>query len=241
MAAKNTKTTVAVVASVVVVAAVAVIGFRRVDSPRRAQAEGRQEIDQHLAAPVDMTMSYTTPASRLDQITQFPAWKAVPRGFQTFDNVPFKIGGMICLWGGGNAKAGLVFPEQLEGIEVKQKFETLYVYHAAFYGAPAGTTVYSVVFRYQDGSAATNQICYGTDVLDWYSPRTSGNIGPTGPRSRLAWHGQAESGQPLRFCITAVENPQPSMEVETIDLYSCKHQPAACVMAMTPGKAGLMK
>jgi hypothetical protein len=41
--------------------------------------------------------------------------------------------------------------------------------------------------------------------------------------------------------VTAIKNPQPSLAVETIDLYSCKSRTAACIMAMTPGKSGLMK
>jgi len=67
---------------------------------------------------------------------------------------------------------------------------------------------------------------------------------PTGPHSRLAWHGVYSSGrytQPLRFCLTALKNPQPSLEVTSIDLYSGKSITAACIMAMTPGKSGLMQ
>lgn len=240
MTRSTIKILAAITVAVVVIAVVAVVVIRWANPKRRSEAAGRRAIEKHLAAPVDMTASYTTPASYLDQITQFPAWKAVPRGSQTFANVPFEIGGMICLWGEGNAKNGLVFPEQLLDIQVKQKFETLYVYHATFFTAPKGTPVYEMVFRYEDGSSATNQLCYGTDVVDWYAPR-QGNISPSGPRSRLAWKGVSESGQPLRFCITAVENPQPSLEVSTIDLYSSKHQPAGCIMAMTPGHSGLMQ
>jgi hypothetical protein len=47
--------------------------------------------------------------------------------------------------------------------------------------------------------------------------------------------------QPLRLCLTAIKNPQPSLEVKTVDLFSCKSRTAACIMAMTPGKSGLMK
>jgi hypothetical protein len=47
--------------------------------------------------------------------------------------------------------------------------------------------------------------------------------------------------EPLQFNLTAVENPQPSLEVTTIDLYYCKSRSAACILAMTTGRSGLMK
>jgi hypothetical protein len=185
-----------------------------------------------------------TPASYFKQIKQFPAWRAVPIGFQTFCHVPLQIEGMICLYGEGNAQMGLKFPETWLGIPINQKLETLYVYHATFFVSPNGTPVYDLVFRYEDGSSATNQILYGDDVLDWYAKRGNTGIGPTSQRSKLAWHGEADLGtrkQPLQFCLTAVENPYPDITVTAMDLYSCKSQSAACILAFTPGRSGLMR
>ena len=187
-------------------------------------------------APVDLTATYTTPASYFDQITSFPAWKTVPRGEQVFNHVTFQIGGMICLWGGGNASAGLVFPESRPGIPMHQKFDKLYLLHGAFCTSPSGSPVYEIVFRYADDSSATNQILYGDDVLDWYTSRGRPVAGPTGPNSQLAWHGDNSGDaavQPVRFCMTAVKNPQPLTEVRSIDLYSSKGRSAACILAFS--------
>ena len=227
---------------VVVVGGVFFIKWLR-DPQRIATAKGERIIAQNLAAPLDMTSRIQTPASTFSQIKQFPAWQFVPIGFQTFCNVPLQIDGMICLYGEGNARAGLKFPETCTGIPMNQKFETLYVYHAAFYVSPRGTPVYVIVFRYEDGSSATNQLLYSDDVLDWYANGGKKVVGPTAARSKLAWHGGAGPGegkQPLRFCLTAVENPFPDTTVTAIDLYSCKNQSAACILAFTPGRAGLM-
>jgi hypothetical protein len=38
-----------------------------------------------------------------------------------------------------------------------------------------------------------------------------------------------------------MENPHPDKEVTTIDFVSSKTQAAACILAVTTGKAGLMK
>jgi hypothetical protein len=133
--------------------------------------------------PLDLTTNYTTPASYFDQITQFPAWQTVPRGHQVFDGVPLNIGGMMCLWGEGNAtKLHIIFPESITGIVVKQKFEALYVYHGSFFQSPAGTPVCAVVFRYEDGSSATNLMLYGKDIIDWVANNDGQPV--IGPRAK---------------------------------------------------------
>jgi hypothetical protein len=45
----------------------------------------------------------------------------------------------------------------------------------------------------------------------------------------------------VRFCLTAIANPQPSITVTSMDWFSCKNQTSACIMAMTIGRSGLMQ
>jgi hypothetical protein len=242
---KWSKSKIAVGSTALVLIAVgAVFFFKWLRDPQRVAAEtGEHLIAEKLAVPLDMTQRIQTPAVRFKNITQFPAWQSVPIGSQTFCNVPIQIDGMICLYGEGNAKMGLKFPEVWPDIPINQKFETLYVYHCTFMAVPTGTPVYDLVFRYEDGSSVTNEILYGKDVLDWYSFGAK-VAGPTAARSKLAWKGEADLGakkQALRFCLTAVENPFPNVMVTTVDLYSRKTESAACIQAFTPGRAGLMK
>jgi hypothetical protein len=125
---------------------------------------------------------------------------------------------------------------------VKRVFETLYVYHATFFESPEQTPVYDIVLHYSDGTTSTEKIIYGDDVRDWYYVFGTQAV-PLDPRSKLAWHGYYSDGnaaQALRFCLTAIENPRPKLEVISIDLVSCKQQSAGCVMAMTTGKSGLI-
>jgi hypothetical protein len=207
-------------------------------------ARGERAIANHIATPVDLTSYYGTSAYYFDLIMSVPAWQTVPRWFQVFDNVPLEIGGMICLWGERSAKGGVVLPEQVLGINVNRRFETLYVCHGAFFASSDKTPVCEVVFRYEDGSSVTNQLLYGSDILDWNVKRSGTATGPTGPHSKLAWEGGTFTpGKklPLRFCLTAIENPQPSLEVTTIDLFSCKSKTAPCILALTTGRSGLMK
>src|SRR5208282_3456990 len=144
----------------------------------------------------------------------------------------------------GNAKAGNVFPEEVLGIAVNQKFETLYVYHCTFYGSPKNTPVYDLVFRYEDGDSATNTIRYGVDTLDFNTPGGKKIVGPSGHDTKVAWVGSSftpDGKHPLLFSLTAIKNPRPSITVTSIDLFSSKNQSAGVILAMTAGPAGLMK
>jgi RNA polymerase sigma factor (sigma-70 family) len=247
MAWTKTKTAIVVGAGVLLATSTTtLVLFRHEIQARLVLASGMRAVANHIAVPIDLTAHYGMPASDFARQTAFPAWQTVPRGFQVFDHVPLQIDGAISLWGAGDTKAGIVFPEQVRGIQVNRKFETLYVYHGAFYMSPMGTPVCEVVFHYEDGSSATNQLIYGSDILNWRvnSDRTAKGIGPTSPKSKLAWVGGTaipKKHSPLRFCLTAIENPQPALEVTSIDLYSCKANTAATIMAMTTGRAGMME
>ena len=202
-----------------------------------------QEADTTGAVPIDLTGLYGMKAAAFDRNTRYP-WPAVPRGLQTFANVPLDIGGAMMLWGERNSAMGLNFPEQITGIPVERKFETLYILHATFFEDKPGTPVYEVVFRYDDGTSAAEAIVSGGDTRDWFADRAKGMFGPSSPRSTLAWDADAKMGertQPIRFCLTAIANPHPDKEVTTIDLVSSRSQAAACILAMTTGGSGLMR
>lgn len=242
MAWINTKKA-GVFGTVVLLALVAttVIVFRHKITNQIARAGGRRAIANHLAAPLDLTGNYIGSASTFNQSR---IWKAVPIGFQVFHHVPLQIEGTLCLWGDGNTKMKDIFPEQILGIPVNQKFETLYVYHCTFFGSPNNTPVYNLVFRYEDDYSVTNTIRYGVDTLDFNTPGGKTKTGPTGTNSTVAWVGGSftEDGKrPLLFCLTAIENPKPFLEVKTIDLISCKNKSAGVILALTAGRSGLMK
>ena len=229
------------------------IVYRHEIGYRFALAGGRRTIANHVAEPLDLTGNYGSPASVFKSGREW--WGTVPSGFQVFDHVPLQIEGLLCLWGERNAAGGANFPEQALGIPVNRKFEALYIYQTTLFPSADNTPVYEVVWRYEDGSSATNQLRYGSDILEVGgnpSERASRVSGPdhktandpTGPNSRLAWMGGTRTqgeNRPMRFCLTAIANPQPTEQVASIDLYSCKSESAPCILAMTTGQTGLMK
>jgi hypothetical protein len=202
---------------------------------------GKRAVANHIATPVDLTSYYGAPASAFENSPSF--WGKLPWEFQVFRHVPLQIDGIMYLWGEGNAKMGNDFPEQILGIAVNQRFETLYVYHCTFFGSPKNTPVYDLVFRYDNGDSATNTIRYGVDTLDFNTPGKR-TVPPSSPNTKVGWVGSSftpDGRRPLLFSLTAIKNPQPSLKVASIDLFSCKKQSAGVILAMTTGPSGLMK
>ena len=225
----------------VVLLAVVVIVFRHKITNQIALAGGRRAVANHTAVPLDLNDIYDRSASTFHKS---PVWEDTPIGFQVFHHVPLQIDGYQLLWGEGNAQTGGVFPEQVLGIAVNQKFETLYVYHCTFYGSPNNTPVYNLVFRYEDDYSVTNTIRYGIDTLDFNTPGSIKNAGPTGTNSKVAWVGGSftpDGKRPLLFSLTAIENPKPFLQVKSIDLFSSKNRSAGIILALTAGRSGLMK
>lgn len=215
------------------------------EQPKDPQPVSKQAKPAKVEAdPLDLAEHCRIKAAAFDKIKQFP-WPAVPRGSQTFAGVPLEISGAVLLWGERNTKNGQVYPEQIKDIPINRKFETLYVCHAAFFEGKPGSPMCEIVFHYNDDTTASDKILCGDDAREWFADRKMLPLGPSGPRSTLAWDGDAklpqDRTQAIRFCLTAIANPHPGKEVTTIDLVSPKTQTAACILGMTTGKPGLLK
>ena len=209
------------------------------------QAPARDAAVGASAQPVDLTRFYQTRASSFERIKSFP-WRVVPRGSQTLGSVPLAIDGIICLWGEANAKNRAVFPEKVDDIPVNRKFDTLYVYHAAFYASRDGSPVYHLTLNYDNGISSMMTICYGAHLRDWYQTPDEPVSELTDTKSKMVWRGanpDSQAGYPikLRFFITPITNPRPTLEVKSISLASAKGNSAGCILAMTTGPAGLLK
>ncbi len=196
------------------------------------------------AEPLDLTDSYQSLASNFDK-SRWP-WRAVPRGSKTLGNVPLTIGGSIVLWGEANAKIGMVYPEKVDDIPVKRKFDTLYVYHATFFESRSGSPVYHLTMQYANDTSSMTTICYGAHVRDWYQEANEPVSELTDSKSKMVWRGDNPDSKPnrpqkLRFFITPLPNPRPHLEVKSISLASAKGNSAACILAMTTGPDDLLK
>ena len=192
---------------------------------------------------LDLSKFLLMKAENFAKSTRHP-WPVVPTGKQTFVGVPVEIQGATMLWGQRNADAGSKYPEAVTGIPCQQKFAALHILQSTFYEGAPGEPSFEVVLNYQGGEKQTDAILCGEDTHDWFVKAGEKMPGPSAKRSTLAWTGTGKSGQrdqDIRFCLTAIENKYPDRLVETIDLVSAKKQTAGCILAITVGKAGLLK
>ena len=192
-------------------------------------------------APVELVDFY-------DKDSTFDApgcWQAVPRGDQTFGHIPFRIAGLIELWGEGPGTIGRNYRQSVEGIPVRGKFQSLYVLHGSSFITPNGTPIAQVVLHYADGTKATNFIRYGDDSRDWWEPLSEHNPLPTNSPSQIVWRGDHPSlpdwVKSLRLFGTAIPNPKPDSEVQGVDLVSTRSRTTWVVLALTTGPSGAMR
>lgn len=212
--------------------------------PAAGSTKPTADVVSSKGEPIDLTERYLVPMETLIKSPQFP-WRDCPRGEITLGNVPLKIGGFITLWGERNAQKGQPFPESYTGIKVGRKFDALYVYDTSFHIAKDGTPIAKLIFQYADGTSAETEICFGTHCRDWWQD-AKGPEDVTDAKSKCVWNGLsslAPADRPLvlQFFISEIANPNPKLEVATIDLVSSKGPCALCLMAMTTGPAGLLK
>src|SRR5689334_10134083 len=130
-------------AVLILLAVVAVALILNLRSPSRASRlpSGQSAAPQQPSNPIELVTFY-------DHDPSFDApgcWQAVPRGLQTLANIPFRVGGVIQLWGEGPAGIGRNYREAVEGIPTTGKFATLYVLHGASFTTMDGTPIAEVV------------------------------------------------------------------------------------------------
>lgn len=192
---------------------------------------------------LDLSKYLVLKPENFEKIKQYP-WAVTPIGQQTFAGVPLEIQGATILWGERNADRGQKYPETVTGIPCQQTFDTLYILHCVFFEAAEGDPSFEIVLNGEGGETQRDVIVCGEDSKDWWVNDPNEALGPSGERSTLAWTGTGKANgrdQDVRFCLTAIDNKQPDRLVTTIDLVSSKKQAAGVILAMTLGKAGLLK
>jgi len=151
----------------------------------------------------------------------------LPKGRHVFSGVPFEVGGILQLSGKKVQEWGRKeYPEAINGIKLGKRCQRLHLLHGAggVYD-PEGLTIGKIVLYYADKSSREFEIENGIHVRDWWgNPKQT----VTAKNSTLAWTGTNPAlkkyGGPkpgsLRIYKTTFENPQPDIEIATIDYVS---------------------
>jgi hypothetical protein len=159
----------------------------------------------------------------------------LPRGLQLFNGVPFDIRGVIQL---GGEEATVVFPSQINGIAVRQRFKRLNVLHAATLPRETSRNVASYFLQYANDQINEIRVVYGKNTADWWFDPKEGPDAPSAPKNALiAWTGENQAvkayGKLLHIYQMSWDNPLPDIEVVSITLISRMNVPAPFIIAIT--------
>jgi hypothetical protein len=158
----------------------------------------------------------------------------LPQKRREYGGVPFQVGpGYVRLQGTNRRE----LPKEVSDVHVGMKFDRLHVLHGTEYGAfgdathrfhvAEGTEIGRYRVRYADGSERTVAVLYGWDVRDSWNWDRSRPVS----RGKVVWTGSspgaAKEGVSLRLYLTTWDNPQPDLEVKSIDLVSALNTAAS--------------
>lgn len=189
--------------------------------------------------PLNLARHYVT---HWDAIKPGTSWDAAPKGRQTFDGVPFEVGGLLELSGMGVLRENKRFPSRVEGIPVGGRVGGLHLLHGAAYDATDGTPIGRLVLHYADGETRDLPIRYGIHSRNWWveSSELSGAIGD--PATRVAWTGRSPESDArdatLRLFQTRFVNPRPDQPVTSLDVVSLLVRASPVILALTVESSG---
>jgi hypothetical protein len=170
----------------------------------------------------------------------------LPAGVHTFGGVPFDVQGRVQLMGRGLSKVGRFYPSKALGIQVARRCERVHLLHGAscvsVEDAVSRVGIARLVLHYADGSARKLGIVAGEHVLDWWGPivKTGVADGQTsGASTELAWAevdtepALSRPGGCFRLYQTTFANPQPELELLSIDYESTMTNAAPFLVGLT--------
>lgn len=167
----------------------------------------------------------------------------LPVGDVTLGGVRFDVRGAVVLRltdAEGTAGQALwrTVPDQARGLAIRRPLQRLHLLQAAVrFGVADGTPIARLVWHYRDGAHRQTDIVYGRDVRDWWQGGTRGDPRTESERGRVVWTGTnpvaTKYGSTLRLYLSSYDNPQPEVEVSSIDLVSTMARTGLFVVAIT--------
>ena len=161
-------------------------------------------------------------------------FQALPKGAQSFQGVPFRVGRPVVVTGVDAARVGDFFAPAVTGLPVGRAVRHIHLLHATTFVEKDGTPLAKMVFHYADGSEASVRLGYGVHARAWTVPRLEKRSALYDANSQPAWteaDERRDSG--LRLFQTALENPKPSEVVTRIDVVSLFSHATPFIAAIT--------
>jgi len=159
----------------------------------------------------------------------------LPRGLQVFGGVTFDVRGIIQLASGTESlrKTGLALPEEIKGIKVNRKGQSVNFLHACGWQSEPGTTIGAYIIHYANGEVRETPLVYGKNIMDWWAYPEEEKF----EEAEEVWSGSNATtyklDQRTRLFKYTWQNPLPSVEITTIDIVSSLSYSGPFLVAIT--------
>jgi hypothetical protein len=152
-------------------------------------------------------------------------------GVGRFDGVDFDVRGLIQLSGNKIKAAGGEFPEKVTDIKVGLKCRKLYFLQAAAWGSfvKNGVQIGSFTVHYVNDSKREILIVQGEDLGNWTGTDNDDLL----RRGAVVWKGENAAEQSVRVYKSVWDNPQPELEIRSLDFVSKMTDASPFLIAIT--------
>lgn len=146
----------------------------------------------------------------------------IPLGYNIFLGIPFQITDPT----DNGRKAAIILSDDVEkdyqvsnALIINKKAQTIYLLHARSHGDVIGT----LTIRYIGGASHTEYV-YGDMLDNWWFPQDK-------PNFKVGWKGKNKKSPYVGLGITALVNPHPDQEIESLELYGRKNSKCRWMIA----------
>jgi len=189
---------------------------------------------------VDLSGFYDKKA---DSFAPGSSWSAAPWGSQTYDGVPFVLGGLVEVTGIDAARnLGDVFPGRYTGIPVESSGAWIHLVHGVGWKEADGTPIARMKLHYENGKTYSIIVKYGVNARNWWMEPSELDARLADIDSKQIWSAPnpEKLGRPvtLRLYKSSFSNPHPKWKVASMDIESLFSHATPVVLAVTIGKPG---
>jgi len=187
---------------------------------------------------IDLTNYYTL-ALNEDASGNFGyTLSSLPRGVQRIGNIDYDLRGVVQVSGQQLVTAKRDFPETVKGMRVRLKCQKLCFLGATQWSEDRGVQIGTYVVHYINGDKEEIPIRYGMDVRDWFTRRNpatrpAANARPPVPAAIWTSADKDKAGVEYSLFEKRWTNPNPDLEIVSIDLVSAMTNAAPFLVAIT--------
>jgi len=152
----------------------------------------------------------------------------LPLGQSSFKNIKFNVidpsknNGRAII---AVSNIGKTFPSRVQ-VQIKDTAKTVYLMHTIS-GMKKGAVAGSITFLYHDGTSASKYIFVEKDVVGWWFPTLKSD------NSGIAWTGSNPVCTKVGVCWSAIQNPNPSKQIDNLQFDASLEGGIYAVLAVT--------